>query len=404
MTTTPIDVVPRRMSERLAKRPIISRFLPPGDVAQWMALMGTNPADLLQLTGREALLFRKGAEAVANTEGDEPALTGFDGLTGPLDGHWAKIAERGLAPTPLERYARCPFRYFAADVLRLAPVRATSSEEPDARVLGTFCHTALRRCYEMLLPTGWPEKPVTDDTIDFCIETAIGEASLEIEREHRTGHFLLWERAKARISDVITAAVDDDARRYREAPFAPVAFEVTAEGVMTDIPVGGPTPLKIRGRIDRLDRHRESGMLRIIDYKLKLGRSIAVEDRQLVQSAVRGYRLQPPLYTRLHVPDHGTPAQAQLVFLAPSWPTPVWRSSFDADVWDKAAGETLRDTLRCLIEGIRDGRFFIIPDAYCETCEFRVACRREHQPTWWRASRSVEARRLTALRTLEVAP
>ena len=402
MLPPPIDVVPRRMSERLAQRPTMSRFLPPADLAQWMAVVGTNPADFLQATGREALLFRLGAEALARTEDEQPALTPFDGLTGPLDGHWAKSAARGLAPTPLERYARCPFRYFAADVLRLTPVRPTTPDEPEARVLGTFCHGALRRCYELLLPTGWPEKPVTDDTIDFCIETAIGEASLEIEREHRTGHFLLWECAKTRITDVITAAVDDDTRRYREAPFAPVAFEVAAEGVLADIPGEGSTPLKIRGRIDRLDRQRESGMLRIIDYKLKFGKSIPSEDRHLVQSAVRGSRLQPPFYTRLHVPDHGTASQAQFLFLAPSWPTPVWRSSFDADVWGKEPGRMLRDTLSRLINGIREGRFFIVPDAYCGTCEFRVACRRAHQPTWWRASRSVEAKRLTALRTLEV--
>ncbi|HKR80588.1 MAG TPA: PD-(D/E)XK nuclease family protein [Nitrospira sp.] len=404
MLAPPIDVVPRRMSERLAQRPTMSRFLPPSDVAQWMAVMGTNPTEFLQATGREALLFRKGAEALGRTEDEDPALTDFDGLTGALDSHWTKIAARGLAPTPLERYARCPFRYFAADVLRLTPVRTTTSDEPDGRVLGTFCHAALRRCYEMLLPTGWPEQPVTDDTVDFCIETAIGEASLEIEREHRTGHFLLWERAKTRISDVITAAVDDDTRRYREAPFTPVAFEVAAEGALADIPAKGATSLKIRGRIDRLDRHRESGMLRIIDYKLKLGRSIAIEDRHLVQSAVRGYRLQPPLYTRLHVPGQGTPAEAQLLFLAPSWSTPVWRSSFDANVWTQEAGTMLRHTLSRLINGIRDGQFFIVPDSYCGTCEFRVACRREHQPTLWRASRSDEAKQLTALRTLEVKP
>ena len=201
---------------------------------------------------------------------------------------------------------------------------------------------------------------------------------------------------------MITAAVDDDTSRYREAPFAPIAFEVAAEGALRDIPEQESTPLKIRGRIDRLDRHRDSGMLRVIDYKLKLGRSVAVEDRHLVQSAVRGYRLQPPLYTRLHLPDRGMAGQAQLLFLAPSWPTPVWRSSFDADVWTEEAGTMLRRTLSGLVEGIRAGRFFILPDAYCGTCEYRVACRREHQPTWWRASRSVEAKRLTEVRSLEV--
>ena len=72
--------------------------------------------------------------------------------------------------------------------------------------------------------------------------------------------------------------------------------------------------------------------------------------------------------------------------------------------YPQEAGAMLRDTLSRLINGIRDGLFFIVPDAYCGTCEFRVACRREHQPTLWRASRSSEAKQLTALRTLEVEP
>src|SRR6185503_17105824 len=99
--------------------------------------------------------------------------------------------------------------------------------------------------------------------------------------------------------------------------------------------VPGPPfpPLKIRGRIDRLDRHRDSGALRIIDYKLKIGKSIAAEDRQLLQSAVRGYRLQPPLYARLQLPDHGAPREVQLFFLAPKWSPPVARSTFDTELW-----------------------------------------------------------------------
>jgi ATP-dependent helicase/nuclease subunit B len=52
--------------------------------------------------------------------------------------------------------------------------------------------------------------------------------------------------------------------------------------------------------------------------------------------------------------------------------------------------------------GIRQGRFFIMPDTYCKTCEYRVACRREHMPTWWRASRAMEAKELAALRALRV--
>jgi ATP-dependent helicase/nuclease subunit B len=243
---------------------------------------------------------------------------------------------------------------------------------------------------------------VTDDTIDWCIETAIEEASTDVERQHRTGHFLLWELAKSSILDVVTAAVDDDTHAYHDAPFAPVAFEVVAEGTVADVPACGSMPLKIRGRVDRVDRHRDTRALRIIDYKLKIGKSISPEDRRLVQSAVRGYRLQPPLYAQLHLPDLGASSQVQLFFLAPHWPSPVVRSTFDSSVWSTDQGTLLRNTLNRLISGIKSGRFFIMPDAYCKTCEFRVACRREHMPTWWRASRAVEARELSALRTQEV--
>ncbi len=399
-----IEVVRRRLTERLAQHPVLKRFVPPAQLAQWLAVHGQDAAGLLGLTGGDADTFREGAAALARTESDQPTLSGFDGLTGPLEKHRAALAERGVAPTPLERYARCPFRYFSADVLQLEPVHVHSSDVPDVRVLGTFCHTALRRCYEMLLPTGWPDRPVTDDTIDSCRENALQAAAAEVEEEHRTGHYLLWELAKDSIRDVMTAVIDDDTRAYRDSPFSPVAFEVIAEGIIADVPGCGSTPLKIRGRVDRVDRHAGTRALRIIDYKLKIGKSITAEDRNLTQSAARGSRLQPPFYAHLHIPDHGKAQQVQLVFLAPHWATPVARSTFASDVWSTDIGAVLRQTIGQLMNGIMNGRFFIMPDSYCKGCEYRVACRREHTPTWWRASRATAARELGAIRSLKVNP
>ena len=399
---TPVDVLPRRMTDQLAQRPALKRFMPPAQLAQWMAIHAQDAAGLLEFSGPDAAIFREGTAALACTETDQRVLTTFDGLTGVLENHWAALTERGMAPTPLERYAQCPFRYFSADVLRLEPVRMPTSDIVDVRVLGTFCHSALRRCYEMLLPTGWPEKPVTDDTIDWCIESAIEEAAAEVERDHRTGHYLLWELAKTSILDVMTAAVDDDTRAYHDAPFSPVAFEVVAQGAIADVPGCGATPLKIRGRVDRVDRHRDTSALRIIDYKLKFGKSIPSEDRDLIRSAIRGYTLQPPLYARLNIPDHGTPREVQLFFLTPNSADPILRRPFETAAWSTGNGTQLRNTLSRLISGIRNGRFFIMPDTYCTTCDYRVACRREHGPTWWRASRAMEARELGDLRSLQV--
>ena len=397
-----LETVPRRLTDRMKQRPAISRFLPPEDLAQWMAVQGEDPSGLLQATGRDAALFRRGVEALRLMEDDRPALTAFDGVTGPLENHWARIIERGIAPTPLERYASCPFKYFSADVLRLNSVRLPPSDEPDARLLGTVCHAALRLCYELLLPTGWPVKPVTDDTIDWCIETAVEQAAAAQENLHRTGHYLLWELAKSQIIDVVTAAVDDDTRGYLDEPFLPVGFEVDADGNMDDLRMNAPLPLRVRGRIDRVDRHRDSGALRVIDYKLTIGNSLKSQDRNLLLSAVRGYRLQPPMYARLNVPDHGRVHEVQLFFLGPHWPTPVVRSAFKTDLWSSDSGTLLRTTFAQLVHGLRNGTFFILPDTYCETCDYRVACRREHTLTWWRASRAAEPQALALLRTTRV--
>jgi ATP-dependent helicase/nuclease subunit B len=160
--------------------------------------------------------------------------------------------------------------------------------------------------------------------------------------------------------------------------------------------------MRIQGRVDRIDRHRESGTLRIIDYKYKTGSAMKTEDRRLIQSAVQGKRMQPPLYAWLDVPEPSCAKEVRLFFLAPRWSMPIAYSTFSDGVWSSETGSLIRETLNRLMEGISDGRFFILPDTYCKTCDYRVACRREHQLTWWRASRSAESRELRSLRNRQV--
>ena len=393
-----IEEVPRRLTDRLAQRPVLQRLLPPAELAQWMAMSGQDAAALLEAVGRESAGFRHALNALSGIEDDASLLNGYDGLTGPLDAHWSAVQERGVAPTPLERYARCPFQYFAADVLRLEPVRWTVAQEPDAALLGTLCHAALKCCYEQLLAIDWPATPVGDDTIRACIQSAINRASQDCEARHRTGYYLLWELAKEQVMSLIAAAVAADAEAYREEPYAPVSFEMDAAGSVTDVLPDSSTALKIRGRVDRIDRHRDTGAVRVVDYKFKTGSAIKPEDRNLPQSALRGYRLQPPLYARLLMPGMPPTSQVQFIFLAPQWEPPVARSMFDVAALSGEPDRRIQQTLRLLIGGLQTGRFFILPDTYCDHCEFRVICRREHQPSWWRSYRAEEVKSLKSLR------
>ena len=398
----PVEVIPRRLTDQVSQRPAIRMFLPPEHLALWIAMSGQDAAPLLQALGRDADLFRHGMAALSRLEDDSPTLTPYDGVTGTLTPAWSRVIAEGLAPTPLERYARCPFQYFAADVLRLEPIRMPHVQDLDAALLGTVCHAALRRCYQQLILTGWPAEPVTDDTIAWCIHSAVEEAAAEFEATGRTGHFVLWELAKNMIVALVSSAVDADQEAQAEDPFLPVAFEVDAEGTVPGLMVGEAGPLKIRGRVDRIDRQPGCDGLRIIDYKLKIGSAIKAEDRHLAQSALRGFRLQAPLYSCLDIPGQPKPSQVQLLFLAPHWSTAITRSSFDTTIWSSEVGSRLRETLRTLVEGIQAGRFPIVPDGYCDRCEFRVSCRREHTPTWWRAYRSPETQSLRALRSQRV--
>ena len=83
----------------------------------------------------------EGLKAVASLDSTNPTLTAHDGLVGPVASHWRALEQKGVAPTALERYARCPFQYFSRQVLRLQPLEAPESvAELDARSRGELCH------------------------------------------------------------------------------------------------------------------------------------------------------------------------------------------------------------------------------------------------------------------------
>jgi ATP-dependent helicase/nuclease subunit B len=160
--------------------------------------------------------------------------------------------------------------------------------------------------------------------------------------------------------------------------------------------------LKIHGTLDRVDYRADPPALRIVDYKFKQGNEIAAVDRNLILSAVRGFRLQPPLYARMTLPSLPAPTDVQLLFLAPQWQQTVSRSTFEAGLWTGQTGDMIRQTISTLIRGIGRREFFILPDGYCDDCEFSGACRRHDTTVWWRSYRSPQARVLRRLRKLKV--
>ena len=349
--------------------------------------------------GRDRSLFEQGLATLNIIERESPELGPFDGMVGAQE---PAAAERSFSPTALERYATCPFQYFAEKVLRLDPVRRLQDDHLPPIILGTLVHESLRVSYERMLRLQWPEDHLTEATVLSLVHDAVTETFAAHAASQGTGHALLWTLAREQVATLVLAAVSSDQEEYIATGFRPVAFETTAQGT---VPLKSDTSsafLKIHGTLDRVDFRAEPAALRIVDYKFKQGSEISAVDRNLGLSAVRGFRLQPPLYARMTLPSLPAVTDVQLFFLAPEWKQQISRSTFDAGLWTGQSGDMIRQTLSTLIQGIANREFFILPDGYCDYCEFSGACRRHDAMAWLRSYRSPQARALRRLRKQKV--
>ncbi len=412
-----VTLVPRRFSERVGTTPFLQTLLTREELALWLVLQGHDPAALQALWDRpeRLLLFQNGGDALRLLEGEAGQPGPLDGVTGPLERYWTSVVGRGVAPTPLERYARCPFQYFAAQVLKLEPLRQPVLEELQAQTMGELCHALLRVCYPRLVEAGWPEREPAVSVQD-CVRRAADEVFTAHEAKQGTGYALIWDLARETVEALVLDLLEIDGEECRVSGFRPVAFEVEAQGRLEGLPeaLRKPETVTVKGWLDRVDRRENPPALRIVDYKYKQSQQITGEDRNLPTAAVRAFRLQPPLYAlmkpRAPVREPGRDGQAappvesvEFLFLAPHWENRVERASFDAATWQGPAGPQIKQTLAALLGGIKEGQFHILPDGYCAHCDFSTACRRYHGPTWWRAYRAPSAQRLRLLRKQKTA-
>ena len=397
---SPERVVARRLSERVASQPAIQEVLPAQDLAVNLLLHEQEAGLLLDHVGQPRALFDHGMAVQHILERDSQDLGPFDGMVGASSSSDRPLDQQELSPTSLERYATCPFQYFAEKRLRLEPVRAMGRDHLPTLTLGRLIHAALRLSYERLISVQWPEAEIDRSIVRQIIADSTAEVFADHAATSGTGHALLWTMAQEQIVALVTLVADSDRDDYRETGYRPEAFEIEAEGLVS---LGGETAdLKIHGTLDRLDVRLNPPGLRIVDYKFKQGSEMDSKDRNLVLGAARGARLQPPLYASMTIPAQPAPAEVQFVYLAPHWDPPITRSIFERASLSGKTGEMITQTIRTLAQGIARQEFFILPDAYCDQCLFSAACRRYDSTAWLRSYRSPEARALRWLRKLQV--
>ena len=285
---------------------------------------------------------------------------------GSTAGHHARV----YSLTALERYLDCPFKYFAADVLR-AEEPPDDQSAPSPRARGRFIHEVLQRFYQAWDRTGLG--PITVDTLDRAREVAaaaatplvdaLGEADAALERARLFGTAISTGLIDLVLGLEVEHPAETVVERWLERRFDG-AFALGADG--TQIGLNG-----VADRIDLLEGRR----LRVIDYKS--GREPDV--KRALQVAVYAMCAQETLAARDGGDRPWTVHEAAYVALGGARRTLV--PVVEAGAAD--AGETLRDArarLQTVLDGIARGEFPPRPfePRWCRYCAYSSICRKDY--------------------------
>ncbi|MEW6429444.1 MAG: PD-(D/E)XK nuclease family protein [Thermodesulfobacteriota bacterium] len=292
-----------------------------------------------ELAGRAARLFASPAPPPP-----APARTTPFPLTLPAGPY--QPPER-MSVTALGEYLDCPFRFYLRRVLGMERLDA-SKTELDALDFGTLAHAAL-------------EDMGREERIWSCADPGPIAAFLEDRlRVHVGGRF------GKRLPAVVAWQMDTLRRRLTAA--ARLQAQLAADGwEILAIEEKGELRLDcltVVGRIDRIDRHRRSGSLRIIDYKTgdrakepltaHLGRAAGQTPTYAV-TEVDGREkawldLQLPLYLHMLAAKGATGANTELAY----WVLPKAISESGLQVWEGLTDGLLASALACARGVVRD--------------------------------------------------
>jgi ATP-dependent helicase/DNAse subunit B len=252
-----------------------------------------------------------------------------------------------ISTTSLENFFGCPFYYFQKHVLGIEPW-----EEPEAALsinaldLGSLYHSILEDYY----------KSQAHDVV------AVAEKHFrEFEQRGVTGYPTVWEIKKQVIVEELAAFVKRD--RASAAGWQPAKFEEEFNGIAV------APPIRLRGKIDRIDLRDDGSRARVLDYKTgKQPR--AVRD----DSLAGGEALQLPLYilaAQQLLPKAAVESASYLYF--------TLRGGYRTVTFTRSALDIRRAELTSLLDTaanqIRNGIFaqYATVDG-CRRCDFRPIC------------------------------
>lgn len=286
----------------------------------------------------------------------DSALDASNGLAGPLAPWVGGEAQRPLALTQLERYARCAFLGFSGVVLR-AVRDDRVGDGLSARERGTLIHEALAVALQGTRAV-FGSRPAEE---------------LEREALTRAEQFLRSQISSNLRGAALDAALEDVAALLRwsfansDGIWFAEAERAFGHGqAWSALPVGEHF---VSGRIDRIDSNSDGSAVRIIDYKT--GGAMKLTGEQGNQL------LQPWLYAQKVAQEYQA-TRISSGYLSLQRRKPDWKAAVEESAPDAPAIADKLLRAEELILSLRSGRVPARPavPGSCERCDARDICRR----------------------------
>lgn len=175
----------------------------------------------------------------------------------------ARVLERPLSPTALDRYAESPAEFFARNVLYLDEEPELSDIAPPTE-RGLLLHEVLERGVPRLPPLGGRKATGEDldralDLLERCLSEAAGEMGLDEAALRNEAMWLFGNEAEPGALEWFL--LED----WGRGPAEPRDFELRLKGEV-EAGTGSAPPLVVSGRADRVDTLAD-GRLRVLEYK-----------------------------------------------------------------------------------------------------------------------------------------
>jgi ATP-dependent helicase/nuclease subunit B len=230
----------------------------------------------------------------------ESEFTGFvsENISDELKTKLSQISQGEFSATQLESYAKCPYKYFVENILRLETI-AEPMEELEAFEYGSLIHSILYEFYTKLRETGIVLSGCIDEEFNSAEELLFKIAERRFDELNLNPEFSFYEREKLlgingkRTQSLLYKFLEEERKNsdgylpeYFEMSFGNVKEEKFSKKFKEGVIAGS---VKLKGKIDRIDINEKEKTLKVIDYKLG-GAKPTAED------LLTGISLQLPLY------------------------------------------------------------------------------------------------------------